>query len=266
MYKLLATDMDGTLLTNAKTLTDGTIDAIKRAMAAGVKIVFASGRAWPGIEKYAKEAGINGPVITIDGTMIIDAVSGEILYDQPFEYNDVIRLLQMGHERNVTQVIWSKNKLYGTKLNELMQDYSHRYAMDMKVIKADDFEVLSRTGISKILWYEKPETVNKYVAELHSSGFESLTACTSEPYFAELFNAKASKAKALERVGKMFGIAPEEMIAVGDGENDIPMLKYAGLGVAMGNAAEKIKSEADEVTDDNEHDGVAKVIKKYFFE
>lgn len=263
-YRLMAVDLDGTLLTDDKTISGGTLKAVRRAIDAGLTFVVATGRAWPGVKKYAEQIPLKGPVITIDGSMIVDSVTEDILYTQPLEYNDAMLLLKMGRERNVTQVIWCRNRLYGTLINDRMQDYSARFGGGAAVNKAEDFEKLARDGISKVLWYDEPVRVNEWVGQLRATDFESLTACTSEPFFVEIFNAKVSKAKALEKLSQMYGISPKEMIAVGDGGNDVPMLKYAGLGVAMGNAADSVKREADEVAPDNGSDAIAVLLNKYF--
>lgn len=264
-YKLLAADLDGTLLTNDKNIGERTLTSLRKAIEGGMIFAIATGRAWPGVRRYAVQIPVNGPVITIDGSMIVDPVSEKILYSQPLEYEDAVRLLNMGVERSVTQVIWCRNRLYGTILNDRMEDYSKRFAGGMEVLKAEYFEQLAKDGISKVLWYDTPDNVTGWVEQLRAASFESLTACTSEPYFVEIFNAKVSKAKALEQISSMYNIQPDEMIAVGDGGNDVPMLHYAGLGIAMGNASDTVKKEADAVTSDNSHDAIADVLSEYVF-
>ena len=97
-----------------------------------------------------------------------------------------------------------------------------------------------------------------------NESFESVSCFTSNPAYLEICNALVSKAKAMEKLGEIYGIDREEMIAVGDGENDLSMIEYAGLGIAMANASEKVKSKADYITASNEDEGVAKVLYKFF--
>lgn len=262
-YKFMAADLDGTLLTDDKRIDEYTAEAITSAMNRGFHFTVATGRAWPGARRYAQELSLTDPVITINGSMIVDPVTEKILYSQPILPHDLLSLLQMGIERDVTQVIWCRNRLYGTRINDRMLDYSTRFGGGTKILPADNLEQLAADGVSKVLWYDEPNKIIEYVGMLNSHSFESLCACTSEPYFAEIFNAKVSKANALKELGAMLGIGTDEMIAVGDGENDISMIRLAGLGVAMGNASEKVKREADEVALLNSRNAIGRLLQKY---
>ena len=263
MYKLMAVDLDGTLLTDDKRIDAPTAEAVGQALERGFHFAVATGRAWPGVRRYAKEIHLTDPVVTMNGAMIVNPVTEEILYSQPISHDDALRLLNMGYERGVTQVIWCRNRLYGTLINDRMRDYSTRFGGGSEILPADDFEKLASDGISKVLWCDEPEKVNEYVRMLNSSTFESLSACTSEPYFAEIFNAKVSKADSLRILCSMLGISTDEMIAVGDGCNDIPMIRLAGLGVAMGNASQTVKDEASEIALTNGQNAIGVLLQKY---
>ena len=127
----------------------------------------------------------------------------------------------------------------------------------------EDEEALLDQGITKILWYDEVENVNQWQVELDEVEFGSVTYCTSQPIFLEFFNKMVSKAIAMEKIGEIYGIRREEMIAAGDGYNDLAMIEYAGLGVAMDNAVDDVKAAAQYITASNEEDGIAKVIEEF---
>ena len=127
----------------------------------------------------------------------------------------------------------------------------------------DNFNNLLAQGITKILWFHDADILDSWIPELNELGLEHTTITKSRTYFLEFFSGKTSKAVAMEKLGLYYGIDKSSMIAVGDQINDLPMIEYAGLGVAMGNAVETVKNAADYITDTNNNDGVAKVIEKF---
>ena len=260
-YGMIAIDLDGTLLRNDKTISDRNLQVLRKANECGLHAVITTGRAWPGAKRFAAQLGLDNPVITSNGAMIVNPVTEEPIRNTILCPKDACTILDMGRKRLTSQIIWSNNILYGLPVDERLHDYGRRYGC-MTPMPAPDREVLLRQGISKILWYDERETVNGWKQEVLATEFESVTVCTSEPCFLEFFNKKVSKAKAIETVGAMFGLTLSQIAAVGDAGNDIPMLRAAGLGVAMGNADEEVLAIADAVTGDNEHDGVADLVER----
>ena len=127
----------------------------------------------------------------------------------------------------------------------------------------ESLEALAEQGVTKVLWYGTKEEIPAFWEEMEKVPFENVHATPSQPMFLEFFHGEVSKAAALERLGALLNIQREEMIAMGDGANDLELLAYAGLGVAMGNASPLVKKQADAVTVTNDEDGVAEVIEKY---
>lgn len=260
-YKLIAADMDGTLLNNEGDITPGTLQAIKRAVDRGVIFSVSTGRPLQGVERYSHLLNLNAPFITYNGAVIVVSGTGEILFQQDLERADARRILELGRRYGTTMCVWSGNQLYGNVLNERIYDYVRMSEVEPRLL--EDEELLLRQGVTKILWYDDADSIGRWQKELAEEQFGSVTFCTSKPVFLEFFNRKVSKAAALEKIGRLYGIKPEEMIAIGDGCNDLSMLEYAGLGVAMGNAPEEIKERAAYITASNEEDGVAAVIDKF---
>jgi hypothetical protein len=130
----------------------------------------------------------------------------------------------------------------------------------------NDVRELIGQGINKMLWYDEIERINAFEKEMQNKLGASVNFHTSQPIYLEFVDINASKAIALEKMGEYYGIKREEMIAVGDGFNDLSMIEYAGLGVAMDNAPDGVKRASDFVTLSNEDDGVAYVIEKFIFD
>lgn len=260
-YKMIVSDMDGTLLRSDCTLSEKNKVSIRRAVENGVKFVLATGRPIQGVRSYAEELGLSGVVITYNGAVVVDLPSEEILYEETMDKHDAELSLRLGDEYDTTMCIWSRGRLFVNKMNERAEDYMK--ISGVEPILATDYSAILKDGITKILWYDHPEMIGKMPFIMEEKGFLSTTFCLSRPYFLEFFSSRASKAAALSRVCEICGITPSDVIAIGDAPNDLSMLEFAGLGIAMENALEEVRSVVCEVTRSNDNDGVAAVIEKY---
>lgn len=260
-YKLIAVDMDGTLLNDNGQITPDTIAAVNLAVSQNVLFTICTGRPIQGVEKYSKLLQLKAPIITYNGSMIVQSDTKETLFSQTLTYSDAIKILNVGNEMGATMCVWAHNKLYCNVLNERVSFY--KSISDVTPILIDDYDALARLGITKILWTACAEAIADMQQQLKQVSFKKVTYCTSRPIFLEFFNSDVSKANAMKIIGELYGIRREEMIAIGDGYNDLSMLEYAGLGVAMANAPDGVKQKCDYVAQyTNNDDGVAEVIKK----
>lgn len=260
-YKMMAVDMDGTLLNDSKEISPRTAQAIRKAVAQGFLFTLCTGRPIQGVERYSQFLGLQAPLITYNGAMIIRSDTKEILYKQELLPEDIHKILEFGRNYNTTMCIWSGNRLYGNVLNN--QIHAYKKNTGVEPVLMEDEDALIRQGVTKILWIDTEEKIKKIQEELPGDAFSQVTFCTSQTTYLEFFNSQVSKAKAMERLGQLFNIRQEEMIAVGDGLNDLPMIEYAGLGVAMENAQAQVKTRARYITSSNEEDGVGKVLEKF---
>lgn len=261
-YKLIAADMDGTLLNDNGIITPRTIEAIKKAVAKDVIFTISTGRPIQGVDKYNYILNLKAPIITYNGAMIVHSDTHEVLFSKNLLYNDAIKILKIGNEIGITMIVWANNKLYCNVINEKVDDY--KKLSDVEPILINDYNVLAQSGITKILWYEQTNVIADMQKKLGKVSFEKVTYCTSKPTFLEFFNSEVSKAEAMKTIGTIYGIKQEEMLAIGDGYNDLPMIKFAKLGVAMKNAPDEVKQQADYITEhSNNCDAIAEIIEKF---
>ena len=265
MYKLIALDMDGTLLREDKTVSQRTKDAIKKAKDKGVTVVLATGRPIEGVHKYLEELdmlGENDYVLSYNGSLVQKSKTKEIISKVTLKGTDTTYLYNLSKEIGVNIHSFSeKEGLITPKDNKYT-----RVEADINGIKFKEFSfdnIDPEDVMVKVMMIDEPEILEKAIDKLPKDIYEKYTVLRSAPYFLEFLNKDANKGTGVELLAKHLDIKPDEIITMGDAGNDLHMIEYAGLGVAMGNAFEEIKKVANYITDTNENDGVAKVIEKF---
>jgi len=261
-YKLIALDMDDTVLGSDKNISPRTMSAIKQAIAQGHIVAIATGRPIVALDRYTDLLElVDTPIITYNGAKVVHTRDHRVLYQENLDKQTALEVFTRGKAYGVAQFVWSNDRLYQFEENEQTERYTSR--AHVKPILSADIGPLAEEGITKILWVDSAPAIEEYQQALAGTLTGDVTFCTSSPLFLEFFSSKVSKGLTLKFLGEYHGIAQSEIIAVGDQDNDIPMLQYAGLGVAMGNALEEVKAVADFVTLTNDEDGVAHVIEKF---
>ena len=226
-YKLLALDIDGTLLNDKRELTDRTVEAIKRAIDSGVHVTLCTGRPIQGVKWFVERLGITAPVITYNGAEIVDPASGEILFKNQLLPSDAIKIAEYGRDRGVTLIIWSKGELYGYPMNERVDFYKQIALTEPK--EATDIKGLAERGITKIIWFDEIDRVNQFKTELNKSDFKSVTYVTSNPRFLEFFNSEVSKRISMEKLADMLGVSRAETVAISSFALSTASLKLSQL-------------------------------------
>ena len=266
-YKLIAADMDGTLLNGDSVMTERTRKTILAAIEKGVLFVPSTGRPRMGLKRHLTAfdhlPSIDGdlPLILFNGAMAVTAKSGRVLFSQGLDFSCAEVIFAQGIIRGYSVVAWAGERLFVNCDIEEITEYQRKSGAELHVVS--NMEPLRPYGVTKMMWIIPPEDGPRCRAEMLVLLGGKVNCYTSCPHLMEFTDAGASKGLALEAVGAAYGIAREEMIAVGDGYNDVSMLEYVGLGVAMGNAPEDIKAICRDVTLSNDEDGVAAVIEKY---
>ena len=260
-YRLIAADMDGTLLNEEAELTTRTKTALIKAVEAGILFVTATGRPMVAAEKVNAIFEKDMPFITFNGAVIIMGKSRKTLMNKHLDFALAKEGYTIGASQNIPVIIWTGEQLWVSRECKEVSDYQEASSAKLSVI--DEIDDLSERSVSKMLWIGSPEKISCLQNEMKTHFEGKLNCFTSLPIFLEFVSIEADKGTALAEIGRIYGIDRSEMIAVGDGYNDISMIKYAGLGVAMANAPKDVKAASGFVTLSNNDDGVAAVIEKY---
>ena len=260
-YKLIALDMDGTVLDSNKQISKRTASAIKKAIEYGVHVVLSTGRSIVGLRQYNEALKLKSPVISYNGGMVLNPADETVLYQKNLRPEDAQAVMQCGQTFGVSQIVWSNGSLYTFADTPQAREYAEKNKTEFTII--EDAVALSKQGITKVLWSDDPEQIARYQKELPHLLDGEMSYFTSCLHYLEFTDKEVSKGNALAFLSEHLQIAPAEMIAVGDGMNDESMLRYVGLGVAMENAVDAVKGFADMITSTNDEDGVAQVIEKF---
>jgi hypothetical protein len=262
-YKLIASDMDGTLVNEKSELSQRTKDAIIKTVKAGKLFVTATGRPLCNVEIVNSLFDEDMPFIVFNGAAAYMGKSKKLLFEKYLGFDLAKEAFEMGKNLGIPQIVWTGPRLWASYLCKETEMYRDFSGTGMSVV--DDLDTLKGKveGISKVLWIDDPENVKRFSREMGEHFGERLTCLSSMAHFFEFVSREAGKGAALAEIGKLYSIDRSEMIAVGDGYNDVSMLEYAGFSVAMENAPDDIKTMCDHVTLSNNDDGVAVVIEKY---
>lgn len=265
MYKIIALDMDGTLLNEEKEVTTKTKEALKQARNLGVKVVLASGRPIDGLQRYLEELDLvheDEYVLSYNGCLVQETKTKKIVYEIGLKGSDLHYIYNIAKELNVNIHAFHEEKgLITPKISKYTELEANINKID--ITECDFNKINSEDNIVKIMLIDEPEILDKAIEKLPKEIYEKYMVVKSAPYFLEIINKDSSKGVGLAALAKHLNVKKEEIIAIGDAGNDIAMIEYAGLGVAMANAQEDVKKIADEITKSNQEDGVYEVVKKH---
>ena len=268
MYKLVAIDLDGTLVTDEKELTPKTIETIKKASKKGVKIVLSSGRSFYRLERFIDALDLrkeNQCTICFNGGMIVENKTKEMLYSKNLNAEEVEELIQLGKALRLPIMIYSRDTHYVETIPEVVQKNTKNLkGMNLKVVNFNQINFNKPENyIYKVCFIDKPEKIIEKRKQISEEILKKYEITSSVPEYLEIVKKGIKKSEAIKVVMEKYHIQQDEVMAIGDGENDVEMLEFAGLGIAMENAKEEVKRFANDVTTSNNHDGVANAIEKY---
>ena len=267
-YKMLVTDMDYTLLNKEKRVSDRNREALRRAMEKRVHMVVATGRIYTSARIYARLLGLDTPIIASNGALIKDA--SKTIFRGILSQDTVREMLRLCHKYGIYCHFFTENTIYSEKLINVSLRYTewNKYMGEEDQVKiriVDDGEEIIEAAKSEVLkavvFDDDDEKIQKLRDGIMETGIVSVSQ--SMKHNLEVMNKGVTKGNAVRILAQLYGINREEVIAIGDNENDISMIEYAGLGIAMGNAEECLKRAADHVTGDYQEDGVAEAIEKF---
>lgn len=264
-YKLLVLDIDGTLTNEKKEITGHTKHTILRIQKAGVKVVLASGRPTYGVVPTAKELELErygGFILSYNGGRIVDCSTGKTIYEKTIPYKAISGIYSQVRGLDVALMTYEGDTIITENPRDAYVD-KESFINKMKVKGVGNFLEYVTFPVVKCLVAADGgylATVEEKLKEYFGS---QLSIYRSEPYFLEIMPKDIDKASSLERLRLLLGLEREGIAACGDGLNDISMIQYAGLGIAMANAQEAVKKVCDFVTKSNEEEGVAYAIDRF---
>lgn len=264
-YKMLVLDIDGTLTNSKKEITPRTKTALKKAQDKGVTLVIASGRPTPGIVPIAEELELDsrgGYILSFNGAVVTNYKTKEVVCQTSLPMDVLPRLYQSSCQFGIPIVSYSGGSIVTESPNDKYVEIEARINK-MPVTQVDNFVEAIKHEVPKCLMVGDGDYLASVEKEIDGIYGKCLSIYRSEPYFLEIMPKNIDKANSLSKLLSHLGMQKEEMIACGDGFNDLSMIKYAGLGVAMGNAQAIVKESANYVTLTNDEDGVASVVDEF---
>lgn len=288
MYKLMAIDLDGTLLNSKGEVSEGTKLALQNAKAQGTEVILASGRPISSTKTLALELGIDNFLISGNGSVIYDIQNDEIIYDRFLSKEQVLEIVKMCEENSFYYNIYTEEEVIAKSLNYNVLFYNNenikkneekRTHINLVQDVARYIEESGRENFLKITICDESKWVfnnimrklkeikNVDILEIEYMSRKRIKEGTSDIdiqyYYTEITNENVNKWSAIEFLMEKFNIKKEEIVAIGDNLNDKEMIQNAGLGVVMGNSNPKMKEIADVIVADNDSEGVMDAINQY---
>lgn len=272
--KAIALDIDGTLTNDKKVITPRTREALLAAQRSGVRLILSSGRPVQGLRAIAAELDLqnnDGLLVAFNGAHVVDAQTDEVLFDQPMPEETLRALVE--HMRSFDVIPWiteGKNLFVErgsrhviTYRNEPYDIVEYERSMcDLELIEVEDLLEVCGRPQDKLLCASEPAYLQEHWRAMYEPFTDTLSGMFTADFYFEFMAPGIDKGHALAGALPKLGIDASEVIAFGDGQNDISMITWAGTGVAMGNAIDETKAAADMVTASNNEDGIALVLEK----
>lgn len=271
--KAILLDIDGTLTNDDKVITPRTRDALLKAQEKGVVLVLASGRTATGLSMYAATldlANHNGVLVCYNGAKSLNCQTGQVYFEQSLTVDQGKRVLEHMKKFDVAPVIDHEEYMY---VNDAFftierdgkpwhiieyEGHSNNYLLCEK----RDLAATAEWPINKILTAGQPEYLQEVWQEMQAPFEGELSAMFTAPHYFEFTPLGVDKVRALKDTFDVLGIDQSEVMSFGDAQNDLTMIKWAQIGVAMGNAVDEVKAQADYVTGDNNSDGIADALER----
>lgn len=266
MYKAVFTDMDGTLLRKDHTVSTVTKETIRRLTEKGIMIIPISARPLHGMTPITSQVFPSGvPVVSLNGSYIFH--DGKIIYQVSMPLQAAAAIHALVEEKPLSAMYYSQMEWFASHDTDAIKKEQRITPVPITIQsfgKTLSGWEMHQKGPNKILIAGDEKVILSMEAQMLEQFGSALNIYKSQPRYLETMHPEASKSNAIRMLMNMFGWKQEEVMAIGDNYNDIGMIEFAGMGVAMGNAPQAIKDRANFVTDTNNHDGVAKALDHFF--
>ena len=259
IYRMIALDVDGTIARKDYSVPPEIRNAILEAMDAGVIVSLVTGRMRRSALRYAELCGTNGPTVSYQGGIVTASDHQTDLHVERLDDATVQSALQVMRDWSVHINFYLDDEIWVE--NDTL--WAHQYAQRMQIPlkRVDGLDSLAASGPTVVMAVDDPDRITELATSLRGSLGGQAAITQSLPHFCEVASLRATKAHGLERAASLHGISPEEVIAIGDGEGDIPMLEWAGLGIAIAGSGPEVLSSAQTMIPGPEENGVSKLIQ-----
>jgi len=260
MIKMVVTDIDGTICSQEFGINNNVKKCIKNLIKNNIKVVIATGRTYGSAKYVADEIGIKCPLICYQGGLI-NSYEGEILNVKYLDEKTARETITYLRNNNIHTNVYIEDRLYVEDDDEYIKDYIGNKGIDYELV--DSFDNLNFAKLNKLLAIKYDVSYIDSLIQTLKEKYPSIYVVKSFDYFCEIANKEATKGHAVKFLARKYGLDINEVLAIGDHNNDIEMIETAGIGVAMGNGTEEIKAAADYVSDTVLNDGFIKAIDKF---
>jgi Cof subfamily protein (haloacid dehalogenase superfamily) len=254
-YKLIALDIDGTIRSADYPISDRTRETLDKVMEAGAVVTLATGRMFRSAVRSTSGLDLKSPIASFQGAHIADPATGEVLWHMPLTPSMTREALDALEPWGLEVMAYYNHEVYVGQSTERIESYGARNEVGVHVV--DDLKSLADKMLTRLVVVGNEDEIQRLEAEMKAHFDTRLHITRSLPHFCEILHPDGGKHKALEWMCNHLGIRQEETIAFGNGYNDVHMLGWAGLGVAIGGAVPEVLAVADSVTPPIEQDGVA---------
>lgn len=262
MFKLIASDLDGTLLNSDLEVSDETVKALTRAYEKGVDFVICTGRMYDSLKFILPKLPFCRYAITCMGAEIYDNFEKKRIYVQTMDPEYVRWIVSYGVEHNIHMNIYSDNVLYNNKTDEYTEIYFRETGTRANKIEGDAVEFVKKLHITKLVYIDEPEKIRVYDRDVREHFGKKINICASSEYYVEMSAINAQKDIALNLLADRLNVRRNELIVFGDSGNDVAMLKNTGFSVCMANGWQEAKDAADIIAESNDNDGVARTVQR----
>ena len=257
--KLIASDMDDTLLNHDNKISERNANAIRSALEKNVIFMIATGRMFCSARPYALDLGLDVPLVTYNGALVKGAKSGEVFYEHKLNYDTALEVLAYCKEHKYYAQVYIGDDILVDKKGKWSDKYSEIIGVPITEIGEAVYEI--KEAPYKILVMTETEDFQAAWKAFAEKFAGKIVVTSSRDNFLELMEPGVNKWEAVKAVAESYNIKPEETMCIGDSNNDLAMIKNAGIGVAVGNAKDSVKEHAKIVTASNNDDGVAMVVE-----
>jgi len=259
-FKLLALDIDGTLVDRSLTVTPANLAALREAMAGGLRVVLATGRMFSSALRYAEQIGTEEPVIAYQGA-VVRRPDGTLLREWPLSPAAAADAVRLARELDLHLNLYADDHFFVERMGPGAELYAS--VAQLEPVLVDDLMKVAAGGSTKAVFVDQPRRLEEVEALVRETLEPASRVTFSMPEFLEVVDRGVSKAVALDYVCAGYGIRPEEVIAAGDGPNDRELFEYCGLAVAPSDAIAEVIAAADATVAPPRQDGIAELVHRY---